>query len=234
MARVPVLLYHHVRPEAGSSMNVPPEVFQRQIEQLAAGGWRTMSLADLVQGVQPTRRSIVITFDDGYQDFADTAWPILQSHGMKAVCFVVPTQVGGENLWDGGGTPLMSVQTLARLAHEGVELGLHGWTHEDWNEMPEDTVRDLLSRGERWFADHDLPLTPAFAYPGGKFPRRQPHQDGLARAFEASSMLGAFRIGSATTRVPIKHPWAMCRVPIEGRDGPLKLAVKLRFGRIRF
>ncbi len=215
-------------------MNTPPDVFAAQLQHLKRAGWRSATMTDLMHGHNLGRRRFVVSFDDGYQDFADTAWPLLKTYGYTAINFVVPTCVGGEDTWDGGGTPLMSVDTLKQLATEGLEIGLHGWAHEDWDAMPEDTMRTLLAQGLTWFQDSGLPLTPAFAYPGGKFPRRASDRSTLAHVFEASPLQMAFRIGSSLAQVPSKRPWAMCRVPMEGTDGHWKLRVKLRFGRTRF
>ena len=215
-------------------MNTPPDVFARHLLQIKNAGWHSITLAEIIRGQVLRPRSFVLSFDDGYQDFAETAWPMIQAHGFTAVNFVVPTCVGRENQWDGGGTSLMSLDTLKDLAADGLEIGLHGWQHEDWDAMPEELIQSLLNQGLDWFQESQLPLTPAFAYPGGKFPRREPHQSTLARVFAASPIQMAFRIGSALARVPCKNPWAMCRVPIEGTDGPLKLRIKMTLGRTRF
>jgi len=214
-------------------MNVPPKMFEKQLDHLVSGGWKSVPLSQVLCGHIPSGRHVVITFDDGYQDFVDMAWPRLRARGFSATCFVVPSHVGRENAWDGGGTPLMSVETLKTLSEEGVELGLHGWKHEDWNELSGEDAAEMVKLGEHWFESNGLPLNGAFAYPGGKFPRRGVCKQNLDRVFSESTLQGAFRIGSSRAKLPPSDPWVMCRIPIEGTDGPWKLAAKLRLGKIR-
>lgn len=49
------------------------------------------------------RRAVLITFDDGYRDFAQAAWPILKRHGIAATLFVptaYPGRSGPSFWWD--------------------------------------------------------------------------------------------------------------------------------------
>lgn len=45
-------------------------------------------------------RSIMITFDDGYEDFYTSACPILTKYGMTATVFVLAGYIGKFNTWD--------------------------------------------------------------------------------------------------------------------------------------
>ena len=65
-------------------------------------------------------RPVMLTFDDGYCDFAENAWPIIREHGLGAVVFPVTSKVGGVSDWDahldGGAAELMDWATLRRMA----------------------------------------------------------------------------------------------------------------------
>jgi len=74
----------------------------------------------------------MITFDDGYEDFALDAWPERQLNDFRAEVFVVCDRVGACADWDrvhGEPAPLMDAATLSRLAGEGLSLGSHLATH---------------------------------------------------------------------------------------------------------
>ncbi len=82
---VPVLMHHHVSPSPGM-ITVSPENFESQIAWLAANGWTSLTLeqyAGFLAGKPVPRKSIVITFDDGYLDNWVYAHPILQKYGMR-------------------------------------------------------------------------------------------------------------------------------------------------------
>lgn len=93
---VPVLMHHHVSPSPGM-ITVSPENFESQIAWLAREGWTSLTLdqyAGFLAGKPVPRKSIVITFDDGYLDNWVYAHPILQKYGMHAVVFVVTGWMG--------------------------------------------------------------------------------------------------------------------------------------------
>jgi peptidoglycan/xylan/chitin deacetylase (PgdA/CDA1 family) len=92
-----VLTYHRVdRPEAHPELYPPlrsatPEEFERQIAFVAAH-YRVLRMEDLVAAARTGGRlppkSLVVTFDDAYCDFAEHAWPVLQRYGVPATLFV--------------------------------------------------------------------------------------------------------------------------------------------------
>ncbi|MFA7436863.1 polysaccharide deacetylase family protein [Castellaniella sp.] len=94
---VPVLMYHHVTP-AGGDINVTPAHFRDQLQWLQAHGYRSLTchqFADHLAGRKPApRRSILITFDDGYLDNYVHAWPLLKAFGFHGVIFLVTGWVG--------------------------------------------------------------------------------------------------------------------------------------------
>jgi peptidoglycan/xylan/chitin deacetylase (PgdA/CDA1 family) len=93
---VPVLMHHHVSPSPGM-ITVSPENFESQIAWLAGNGWTSLTLeqyAGFLAGKPVPRKSIVITFDDGYLDNWVYAHPILKKYGMHAVVFVVTGWMG--------------------------------------------------------------------------------------------------------------------------------------------
>lgn len=93
---VPVLMHHHVSPSAGM-ITVSPENFESQIAWLAKDGWTALSTqqyADFLAGKPVPRKSVLITFDDGYLDNWVYAHPILQKYGMRATVFAVTGWMG--------------------------------------------------------------------------------------------------------------------------------------------
>jgi peptidoglycan/xylan/chitin deacetylase (PgdA/CDA1 family) len=99
-----VLTYHRVdrqsaRPELDPALiSAEPEEFERQVEWLARCA-TPISLAELLDvkrdGMPLPRRAVLVTFDDGYRDFARHAWPVLRRHGVPVTLFV-PTSFPGE------------------------------------------------------------------------------------------------------------------------------------------
>jgi peptidoglycan/xylan/chitin deacetylase (PgdA/CDA1 family) len=109
---LPVLMYHRVdadRPQADLDpilRSAAPEAFEEQVRLLAAE-YHPLSLDDLLavragQHELP-ERAVLLTFDDGYRDFAVHAWPVLQRHQVPATLFVptaYPDDPTREFWWD--------------------------------------------------------------------------------------------------------------------------------------
>src|SRR5262245_58287851 len=83
--RFQILGYHKVSPEAHPFFEpVPPHIFEEQMRCLKSC-YRVMNLQELVarsaRGEVP-ERAVAITFDDGYRDNYDYAFPILKKYGL--------------------------------------------------------------------------------------------------------------------------------------------------------
>jgi len=138
---IPVLLYHHLLPaeenpypENGAIL--PVESFVQQMQLLHKHSYHTLSLAELelyLQGeYDPPERSVVITFDDGYQSNYIYAYPILKRYGFRATVFVI--------------TDLVPVHTQP---FQPTVL-----TYMSWEEMEQ--ARDVFEFGSHTCALHAL------------------------------------------------------------------------------
>lgn len=103
---LPILGYHRVSDPAAEhdahrNLCVPPEAFAEQLDAVAARR-EVISLPDLLavrRGQQRLpRRALLITFDDGYADFASTAWPMLRARSLPVALFV-PTAYPDTDRW---------------------------------------------------------------------------------------------------------------------------------------
>lgn len=112
VVRVPVLMYHYVAQNpnpkdiARNSLSVAPDKFEAQMDYLSKNGYTPISLDTLFaifnkQATSP-QKPVVLTFDDGYQDFATIAFPILRRFNFKAVEFIATGLIGGSYYmnWD--------------------------------------------------------------------------------------------------------------------------------------
>jgi len=137
-AKFPVLMYHRVAndgPQALSQWRVTPEALEHQLRFLRRRGFRSVTLAEW--RAHSTRgamrgRPVLLTFDDAYLDFYETAWPILQRNGFSALVFVPTGHVGRRADWDAGygdPAPLMRWEQIAALAAAGCSFGSHLVSH---------------------------------------------------------------------------------------------------------
>ena len=90
--RVPVLNYHSVSdvPIGISILSVTTGNFEKQMKYLVDNGYTPIHLNEDPQEVN---KPVVITFDDGYADNYDCAYPILEKYNIKATIFVITGSV---------------------------------------------------------------------------------------------------------------------------------------------
>lgn len=72
-------------------ISATPETFEEQLVYLKSN-YHLVSVADLLAAYENRRklhsRSVMVTFDDAYRNFAEHAWPILKRHQVPVTLFV--------------------------------------------------------------------------------------------------------------------------------------------------
>lgn len=129
-----VLTYHSIADAPGPT-SIPPSTFAMQMETLARCGYSSARVEEFLgwhQGMGNMDRKVLITFDDAFADFAETAVPILRRHGFTALMFVPTRKLGGVEDWytdPPANRPLMRREQIVALAAEGMQFGAHGRMH---------------------------------------------------------------------------------------------------------
>lgn len=147
---VDILMYHSVS-DRGGPTSIPPSVFADQMQAIADAGLPVITLDDYLAarkgGAGLAPHAIIITFDDGFQDFADAAWPVMRRLGFRPTVYLPTGFVGGAEGWRGIAAPprrLMDWPTIRALAAQGVIFGSHTVNHPDLNALaPEALDREL-------------------------------------------------------------------------------------------
>jgi peptidoglycan/xylan/chitin deacetylase (PgdA/CDA1 family) len=169
---VPILCYHRLG-TASSKMVVAPSSFEAQLDWLARNDYRVIPLADLsafLAGKKALpRRSVVITFDDGYESVYRHAYPLLKRHGFPATVFVYTDFVGA-------GDALTWPQLREMAASGLVDIQSHSKSHRNLIERRQGesderyrAAIDQEMRVPRETLERRLPQNPVqhLAYPFG-------------------------------------------------------------------
>jgi peptidoglycan/xylan/chitin deacetylase (PgdA/CDA1 family) len=97
-----ILYYHRVNDERDPFYpSMPVDVFERQM-RFVARRYRVVSLARLIEHLESGAPGtlLAITFDDGYRDNYENAFPILQRYGLAATIFLSTGSLDtGDPLW---------------------------------------------------------------------------------------------------------------------------------------
>lgn len=177
---ISVLMYHQVgrfaEPTQHRSSFCDVGRFRAQMGLLKTLGCRVISLreaeAALFEGQPLAGRSVVLSFDDGYENFAEHAVPVMAEFGYPSVLFAVSGLLGQSARWlsnGGHNSPLLSTQRLRELRSAQVEIGSHTVSHprlsqlgaiEVWREIADSKAALEQSLGE---------AVDFFAYPYGDY-----------------------------------------------------------------
>lgn len=167
-----ILTYHSVD-EAGSVISISPEVLRRHVRWLDESGVTVVGVEELL-ALPETADAVALTFDDAFENFATTAWPLLRERGYPVTLFVPTDHVGGSNVWEPGegkasGRPLLGWDALRDLVREGVTLGAHSATHPRLRGLTGTALeREVTGAADRLQAE--MGVRPrAYAYPYGEF-----------------------------------------------------------------
>jgi len=152
--RFQILVYHKVSPDTHPFFEpTHPVVFEQQMQFLKQC-YQIMPLTELVErakrGDVPDR-AVAITFDDGYRDNYEFAFPILKKYGLPATVFVATGAIGtGEILWHDrifdafrfASAPRMNLQSALNKARE-----LYGENRRRWVETVEQELEPRFPPG---------------------------------------------------------------------------------------
>jgi peptidoglycan/xylan/chitin deacetylase (PgdA/CDA1 family) len=168
-----VLMYHRVLApddvpaDIDPGMYVTTEAFERHLRYLTANH-EVVTLETLFEWMagrrQFSRIPCAITFDDGWRDNYEQAFPLLQQYNVPATIFLITDHVG-----------IPAMVTWAQV-HEmeaaGVRFGSHTVTHPVLTTIDDQSVRDELVRSkQRLVRDLRQPVD-WFCYPKGAYDQR--------------------------------------------------------------
>jgi peptidoglycan/xylan/chitin deacetylase (PgdA/CDA1 family) len=171
---VPILMYHYLSvPPANADrfrldLSVTPDHFREQLAWLKAEGFETISLYQLLSALNTgspdlPERPIILTFDDGYRDNYQNAFPLLKEFGYSATFFILT------DVTDRSEPGYLTWDMLREMSNAGMDIEVHGREHFDFSNRNHDwLVYHLL--GPMQTIKANLGYTPRFiAYPSGSY-----------------------------------------------------------------
>jgi len=163
---IPVLMYHSIDYEKGNELRVPKEAFREQMSYLKQKGYTTLTLEELydffINNKPVPEKSIVITFDDGYKDNFENAYPILKEFGLNATIFVITSTVDTDKNY-------LTSKQVKELEANGIDIESHTINHEQLDKL---TYSQQITtfKNSKEYVEKVLGKTKKYvAYPFGKW-----------------------------------------------------------------
>jgi peptidoglycan/xylan/chitin deacetylase (PgdA/CDA1 family) len=217
-----VLMYHSVGPADDDPfrITVSPRRFRAQMDALHRAGRRGVSMRTLLATPPgPLRdRMVGLTFDDGYEDFADVVVGVLDEYGYDATVYVVAGRLGGTNDWESAGEVkrLMTPARVREVAALGMEVAAHGVGHRSLAGLPPADLEREVVESRLVLEDVLGSRVTGFAYPYGAV-----DVSAVAAVRDAG-----YEHGVAVRGAPRRDVWTIPRTYVGEADTPARLLAK--------
>ena len=221
-AELPILMYHYTGPLPSNpdvlrrDLTVSPALFEGQLQSLVSSGVETVTLDRIfehLEGRQPLpTKAVALTFDDGYLDNYEVAFPLLKRYGMVGTFFVATGLTGRPGY--------MTWEQLDEMAAAGMAIEAHSITHADLTKIaPAQLARELAAPKQQLEERLGRPVR-FLAYPAGRFD---------------PAVIRATRVAGYTAAVTTQHgyrhtgagPFELNRVRVRGTETVEQLVAKL-------
>lgn len=168
--KIPVLMYHsinHDPHDPGNILRVPKDKFAAEMKWLYDNGYKTISLDELYDYVENKKpvpeKTVVLTFDDGYEDNYQSALPVIEKYHFKATVFMISARIGDSK------NGYLTAPELKEMDKNGMQIECHTVDHLDLSTLS-------YSHQERELTDSKATLEKLLghpidylAYPSGKY-----------------------------------------------------------------
>ena len=217
---VPVLNYHQIEEKNGNPLTLWPDQFEAQMAYLADAGYTTITIDEMMDalenGTPLPEKPVIITFDDGYADNYEYAYPILKKYGFKATIFLI---------YDFTNTypNYLTWEQINEMKESGlIHFESHTMTHANLAELNSaDELRHEIADSHDLLSEklgYDMHY---IAYPGGRVNAE------IEEITRAAGYRGGFTVHYGLS-TPEEGCYQMDRIPIFGANMHTLTRFKLR------
>lgn len=221
---VPILMYHYVSAPPSNAdvirrdLSVTPDQFESHLALLRQAGYETISLEQLAYALTQQAplppKPIILTFDDGYRDQYENAFPLLRKYGYTATFFIFTEPIDTYNV------DYLTWEMVTEMHRAGMEFGSHSYRHSDLSGRDTDfLVYEILGSKEAIEQRIGEPVR-FFSYPSGRY------DDLTIRVLISANFWGAVTTEWGVEQ-SYKRRFETPRIRIRGNDTAEDLAAKL-------
>jgi len=172
--KVAILMYHSVGYN-DVFFTVKPEEFKKQMDYLAAHHYHVVSLTSLAECLlrkeEISPKTVVLTFDDGYEDNYFNVFPLLKEYNFPATIFLATGFVGKEK-YSSSKIPLqiLNWRQIGEMHDSGlIDFEPHTVSHIKLHTISPEEARKEISESQNIIEQNLNKKCRFFAYPSGKY-----------------------------------------------------------------
>jgi len=174
-AGLPILTYHKLGPRPWGArlkgLYVSRRLFERQLKELRDAGFRSGSLDHLPKELASVSRTVVLTFDDGFENVLRHGLEPLARFEFQAIEFLVADRLGAVNDWEMADgevqEKLLDRRQVTDWLAAGHEIGSHTRTHPFLTRLSRIEAKEEISASKKTLEDLFGRPVRHFCYPYG-------------------------------------------------------------------
>jgi len=166
-------MYHSIA-DNSEFFSVSASDFEKQVAYLSKNKYKIISALKLVEFLKNKDKippkTIVITFDDGYEDNYLKAFPILEKYGFSASIFVTTGSIGSQRKTSRGTSiPTLSWAQIKEMSLSGrIDFFPHTHTHPQLDSLSDKDAREEIAKSKNIMENKLSKKMTLFAYPYGR------------------------------------------------------------------
>lgn len=163
---IPILMYHSISDNKNSIFTVQKDKFKSQMEYIKKYGYNTLTFDQLNYYISNNKpfphKSVVITFDDGYEDNYKNAYPVLKEYGLNATLFVITDYIRENSYY-------LASKQLKEMKNNGIDIQCHTLKHDKLSKLSYNKQLQTLSLSKAHLEKILGSKVKYLAYPFGKY-----------------------------------------------------------------
>lgn len=234
-----ILMYHmiskHKKNAKFNSLRVKPSEFESQIKFLKEDGWTFFTMSELIEYKNNLpKKSVVITFDDGYEDNITNALPILQKYNAKATIYLVLDRHDREwssrrkkknNSGELKSESKLTDEQVKELIKSGIiEIGSHTMTHDNLPTLTKhEKIREIFDSKKSIEEKFSIKCN-SFCYPFGLYDEND------VKLVEQAGYTNATITTKGIDNLNKANLFELKRITVSGKDTMLSFKIKMKRG----
>ncbi|MGM8216558.1 polysaccharide deacetylase family protein [Bacillaceae bacterium W0354] len=206
--------------------------FKWQLDYLKKKNYQLLSMSELLNHYKAqtlNEKMVVITFDDGYEEYYTYAVPLLKKHEFPSINYIATGYIETENVywWDQdiGISETMNWDQLLKLSEEElVDIGAHTVSHLDLDRLSESDIEEEIVNSKRILEGKLQMRIRHFSYPRGQYNQHSVEQ------VQLNYQTGVL-IFDGVTIDNIAHSQELSilkRLPVQRSDGKILFIARLK------
>lgn len=227
-----ILMYHRVNDEVKKELSVKAKNFQWQMNYLRRKNYSVLSMDQAYRKIKNNNikgRYIVLSFDDGYEDYLIEAYPILNKYNFPSILYLVPGYIDQNQIyrWDKdlGKSDLLSWQQILILKENPlIEFGSHTLHHYDLDRLQRNQLAFEIQKSKEIIEKRLNRKICHFSYPRGLY--NKDAEELIKNQYDTGVLI--FKGKKITPSLDIKHRARLKRIPIQRSDGKYLFIARIK------